>query len=253
MASATWAWYKSMLASRPLLTKATTSAIIMSGSDILCQRVETTLHQSIMDKHGPTTNLQGGCPANVTASPAQNPDTLFRFDWNRTSHVALTGFTWNGPIAHTWYQLLEMIVTTRHVIWGMTARLLLDAVVFSPVAVAGYFIWRSILEGQGKDAIVTKLKTKWIGAVHASWSFWPVANLVNFGLVPIQLRVLFNNALSLLWNGYLSHVNSERLESIVEERVHCPHDIIHQVDKQQSEGANVVVPCVCSHCRPVRG
>jgi len=253
MASASWAWYKSMLTSRPLLTKATTSAVIMSLSDGLCQRFEIDMHQEIIRKHGANANLQAGCPAYVTA-PASPSDKLLRYDWTRTSLMAVTGFTWSGPISHIWYQLLELMVKTKHVVWGMLFRLVLDAAIFSPIAVAGYFVWRTALEGKGVDAIVDKLQTKWKGAVQASWSFWPAANVVNFGMVPVPFRVLFNNSLSLLWNGYLSHVNSDRLESVVERRLQNPEDFVARGSSQRSQAEEnaLASPCVCSHCRPVK-
>jgi len=76
------------------------------------------------------------------------------------------------------------------------------------MAVAGYFVIRSLLVGEGWGPISEKLKTKWKGTVLASYKFWPPANVVNYSMVPLQYRVLYVNCLSFVWNGYLSHVNS---------------------------------------------
>lgn len=35
----------------------------------------------------------------------------------------------------------------------------------------------------------------------------------NFGMIPLQYRVLYNNMLSLFWNAYLSNVNSRNIKN----------------------------------------
>ena len=95
----------------------------------------------------------------------------------------------------------------------------MDAFIFSPVAVAGYFILRTILEGGGSNDIVAKLRDSYLNALLASFQFWPCANIINFSLVPVEYRVLYNNMLSLFWNGYLSHINSISTKHIEDERI----------------------------------
>jgi antibiotic biosynthesis monooxygenase (ABM) superfamily enzyme len=80
--------------------------------------------------------------------------------------------------------------------------------------VAGYFTWRTLLEGSGVDGVVEKLRARWKGALVASWQFWPAVNVFNFAFVPYHFRVLYTNCLSLFWSGYLSHMNARRLEHV---------------------------------------
>jgi Mpv17 / PMP22 family len=40
--------------------------------------------------------------------------------------------------------------------------------------------------------------------VLMNWRIWPLANVLNFGLVPIQLQVLVNQLLSFFWCIYIS-------------------------------------------------
>ena len=37
-----------------------------------------------------------------------------------------------------------------------------------------------------------------------NWRIWPLANAINFALVPPPLRVLFSNVISVGWNAFLS-------------------------------------------------
>jgi protein Mpv17 len=204
-ARATWQWYRSSLSSRPLLTKATTSAVIVSISDVACQSWEVSSSTGVED---------------VSKKPPNNK--VVGQDWERTSHVAITGFTFSGPISHVWYTILESIVgrvvIQEQKVWGIALRMLLDAFLFSPVAVAGYFTWRTLLEGKGLDGVHDKLQHTWKGALLASWHFWPLVNIVNFSVVPVQYRVLYNNSLSFLWNGYLTQLNAKRLLQEVAEK-----------------------------------
>jgi hypothetical protein len=275
-----WSWYKFVLVNHPLATKATTAGGLMFVSDVLCQTVErsTIHHQTIMipseeqeeDPHmlSPQLLQLGGARSTTNVIKAASPiddhtndsnDKLFHHDddshmhhdWDRkrSIHVAITGLTFSGPISHLWYGLLERLVTTRSgSIAGLVMKMTLDALLFSPVAVAGYFVWRTLLEGSGWEGTRRKLNTKWASAVLASWSFWPAANIMyvsrgavllrfdgfallgvaccvvgflyyllrcfmdrNFHWVPLQYRVLYNNCLSLFWTGYLSSVNNRPL------------------------------------------
>ena len=206
-----WGVYKSCLSNRPLLTKSTTSAVIMSISDVLCQKLEQST-----DLHHPDTCHQ---QSRQVAINNENSKTSTQLDWHRTRQVAITGFTWSGPISHTWYAILEHLVTIEDKFIGLILRMLLDAFIFSPIAVVGYFIWRTILEGGGSNDIVAKLRDSYLDALIASFRFWPCANIVNFSLVPVEYRVLYNNMLSLFWNGYLSHINSISTKHIEDERI----------------------------------
>jgi hypothetical protein len=178
-----WSAYKGLLSARPLLTKSVTSAVLAGVSDSLTQRVESKI---------------------------ANDDTCHRHDWIRTSHILTTGFVYSGPISHYWFALLERIVKFQNPVLGLAGRLLLDALLFSPFTIAGYFTIRTLLEGKGYDAIRLKLQRAWAKSVLAAWKFWPAVNVVNFSIVPLPYRVLYVNVMALLWMGYLSFVNAQK-------------------------------------------
>ena len=149
--------YKRLLTKRPLLTKAATAGTLMAASDATCQAMESST-----------------------------------VDWERAAHVGITGLVFTGPMAHGWYQVLERWVPpprraatpSYHLLRTALAhrlgpKLLLDALLFSPVDVAGYFGVRSILEQGGRcDGVQDKLQSMWMPALTASWYFWPAANVM---------------------------------------------------------------------------
>lgn len=179
-----WKLYQQALMDRPLLVKATTAATLMSVSDVLCQTYEQQQQQ------------QQSC----TFDDQDH-------DWQRTFHVGVTGFSFSGPISHLWYGILERLVAAVSIedrigkshsvlVVNMIIQLFLGRDTFS-----GDQCWNKVVSEES-------CSKNGVSALQASWSFWPMANIVNFGLVPLPYRVLYNNGLSLLWNAYLSNLNS---------------------------------------------
>jgi Mpv17 / PMP22 family len=52
--------------------------------------------------------------------------------------------------------------------------------------------------------VANKCRLDMWSIVLMNWRIWPLANVLNFGLVPIQLQVLFNQILSFFWCIYIS-------------------------------------------------
>jgi hypothetical protein len=177
-----WVAYHKALSAHPLLTKACTSASIMSISDALCQRLE-----------------RSNVLSNVVPLP---PKQEKGHDLRRTRDVALTGLFWGGPLSHSWYSILEMVVTTRHKELGLLIRLALDATVFSPIAIFGYLMVRSLLAGQRSiKEIRAKLHLRYKRAVLSAWKFRPAANIrksYSPSLVTSLLMLIWSSRLTFL-------------------------------------------------------
>jgi protein Mpv17 len=188
-----WQAYKVMLVQQPIITKAVTSAVIMSISDGITQRIE---------RH-------------FTDDAPEEEKKSIQHNWNRTWITAKTGLLWSGVSAHVWYANLERICSLIPVegpIAGLALRLFLDALIFSPITITGFFIVNTLVQhGIGSVPMIQeKLETKWKKTLFAAWSFWPIVNIVNFSMVPLSYRVLYSNVMALLWTGYLSFVNNQR-------------------------------------------
>jgi len=206
-----WAGYKALLIERPILTKAVTSALIMSLSDGVTQQFE----RSKLGQEKVVGRVSADGSSSTYPPPAQN--------WRRTWETAMTGFFWSGPVSHSWYQILEQIVALLRVptgqpVVGLISRILLDALIFSPVTIAGYFAVVTLFQGGNVQDIKKKLQGRWRKTVVAAWSFWPAVNVVNFGLVPLPFRVLYSNIMAFLWTGYLSFVNNQKRKKSLQSR-----------------------------------
>lgn len=171
-----WSSYNQALERRPYLTSSLTAATLMSISDVGCQKFET------------------------------NEEQKRSLDLKRTLHVAITGFFWSAPFAHTWYTGLEKLMPPiDSKALGVFIRLMLETFLWSPASVGGYLTCRTLLEGSN---VLDKLRLKYKEALLAAWTFWPGVSIINYGLVPLQHRVLYVNCLSVVWNAYLTHLNA---------------------------------------------
>jgi len=59
------------------------------------------------------------------------------------------------------------------------------------------------LEGQSLANIKQKLVKEYWATQKASWAIWPAVQLVNFAVIPGQLRILFINFVGFFWNIFL--------------------------------------------------
>ena len=63
----------------------------------------------------------------------------------------------------------------------------------------------AIMEGSDPKE---KLSKSYIPGLKANYMVWPLVQSINFKFVPLDLRVLVVNIVSLGWNCFLSYLNS---------------------------------------------
>lgn len=66
----------------------------------------------------------------------------------------------------------------------------------------------SIFEGKGPEAGVENLKSKFWYTLKNNWLLWPLANGINFAVVPLKFQVLYFNFVSIFWNMFLSYAQN---------------------------------------------
>ncbi|KAG0251431.1 hypothetical protein DFQ27_008769 [Actinomortierella ambigua] len=107
-------------------------------------------------------------------------------------------------------------------------RMLADQVLFAPVGLAMLFTGLTVLEGGGVREVKEKLSESYPTALKANYTIWPVVQLVNFSIMPLQFRLPFVSVVGIAWNAYLSLVNNRGRQAIV--------------IKEQQEQDHVAVP-----------
>ncbi|KAK4291870.1 hypothetical protein Pmani_035320 [Petrolisthes manimaculis] len=126
------------------------------------------------------------------------------WDAARTRHMTCSGIT-VGALCHHWYNLLDRRLP-GHTIQVALKKLLVDQLLFSPVCLTVFFLSLGLFKGGDWQEFLTDLQHKGWRLYAAEWLVWPPVQLFNFYFLPTKFRVLFDNAISLLFDVYTSHV-----------------------------------------------
>ena len=193
--------YESVLASSPLLTKCVTSGVGFAVADVVAQ------------------SLSGG----------------FR-DANRTAANAAFGLALYGPLSSAWYGALDALILpdSPNGAAAVAAKTALDQLLWAPVLVTGLFAWdmarkgeplvvaRERREGNPETpailppepdtetkrgvrggGLAAKLEDDLLDTLKVNWTFWPAFHLLNFRFVAPPDRILYINAVQVLYNVFL--------------------------------------------------
>lgn len=171
----------------PVVTKGITSGIIQAIGDICSQSIE---HKKI----------------NLLFTPDLN--------WRRVLSFVLSGFLFVGPYLHCWYEFLWKIGKWQEKKYGTSktkqrlTQILVDqtlgVAIFFPLyfyiyELVGAFVW---LRLPVLLNATTKMQKELSGVLLMQYRVWPIAECINFTLIPKNLRVLFSNTVSLFWDMY---------------------------------------------------
>lgn len=174
--------YDRCLTARPILTKCITSGCLFGIGDGVAQRVTTYYneHSSRSTKH----------------------------DWHRTGRMIIWGSVFFAPSAHVWYNFLDRFVRTT----GRKAivqKVAMDLLIYTPPLNMAFFTCNNVLSGQPLDEAAHKAWVKLPPTLAANFAVWPGIQVVTFGYVPLQYRVLFINFMCLGWSSFLSMMASD--------------------------------------------
>jgi protein Mpv17 len=194
--------YDGWLHRYPLLTKATTSAMLFGTGDRIAQRIEA-YYEDDSDTSAIEARTAG---SDGTAEGIVSPTVA------RTMRMMAWGAFIHTPLMHTWYNTVDRVVKGR----GMTAvlkKVVSDMILVAPQMPIWFFTSTQLMEGVPfRDALdVAIVKTP--ATVAANYSLWPMTNIITFGVVPLEYRLLFVNIVSLGWSAYLSEQASKPVEN----------------------------------------
>lgn len=193
--------YDDWLHRYPLLTKATTSAMLFGTGDRIAQRIEAYYKddEEEDDVQARPTDAAGDEEGIVSPTVAR---TMRMMAWGAFIHT---------PLMHTWYNTVDRVIKGR----GMTAvlkKVVSDMIFVAPQMPIWFFTSTQLMEGiPFREALdVAIIKTP--ATVAANYSLWPMTNIITFGVVPLEYRLLFVNVVSLGWSAYLSQRASKPVE-----------------------------------------
>ena len=120
-----------------------------------------------------------------------------------TLRMGTLGLIWVGPVINTWYMILEKIVRmpgTR----GVLIKIACDQLLFAPVLILT--IVSFLKKPVDKEEFKQVVSTEYLTVLKTNYFFWPLVQFITFRFVPLSLRVVWVNAVSVVWNTFISWV-----------------------------------------------
>ncbi|KAM4049080.1 LOW QUALITY PROTEIN: peroxisomal membrane protein 2 [Anomaloglossus baeobatrachus] len=193
--------YLQLLHTRPVLTKALTSAILSALGNLLAQSIERR--------------------APIRKSSKENVDLVAPLQF------AAYGLFFTGPLSHYFYLFLEQWVPSSLPLAGLR-RLLLERLIIAPAFLLLFFIVMNFLEAKNLKSLNRKLKASYWSALKMNYKVWTPFQFINVNYVPVTekkslmkvkqsprlnnpcedlrlwFRVLFANIVAFFWYTYLA-------------------------------------------------
>ena len=172
--------YKWYLVNYPVLTKASTSAIIGALGELLGSYVKSRMR-------------------NEKYSPEAKRVLLF----------ACFGGIITGPFLHFWYVFLQQLMAKLQLTGrGKTiAMVLIDRILWSPPFTALTIIFLQYFQTLSVEETGIQLRRNYAAVLLMSQKTWVPGQIINFEFVPQEYQVVFVNLVSVFYNTYLSLAN----------------------------------------------
>ncbi|CAB4431147.1 hypothetical protein RhiirA5_393635 [Rhizophagus irregularis] len=201
-------FYSTNYQNHPSITLAFTNAGLAITSDSLAQSI------SLLRSKNDSSNLSSQ-----------------QFDFSRLGRFTIYGFS-IAPLVNKWFTFLDKKypfntdvkaqqppLIKQNVLFNKNnlikqnqmifKRVLLDQFLFAPFGLCLFFGGISVLEGRNFEGIKEKFDETYISALKMNYTIWPIVQFVNFRFLPLKYRVPFVSSVGVLWNAYLSLLNSK--------------------------------------------
>jgi protein Mpv17 len=190
-----WSYYCYELDAHPLTTKSVIGVIGTIMGDAIAQ---VTSHFAFKQHHHEAS----------TSSPAAPPQRAaeFKYDFAHLGRLLLYTIFVGNPTSLAWFHWLDQFLMpddpTSMV--AVASKVLVDQAVAAPPLTVLFFLVMKALEGKPEEAWPTAAAQSW-PTLKLHYIVWPLAHVVNFALVPPSQRILYVNAVSVLWTAYMSY------------------------------------------------
>lgn len=108
-----------------------------------------------------------------------------------------------------WYMFLNAMFTDMPTLVSVLERDLTDQLLFSPISLACFFAFTTIIIEKGdSETYKEKMYKLYVTTLAVSISVWFPVQFINFSLMPKKFQVPFSSSVGVIWNCYLSFRNA---------------------------------------------
>ncbi|CCK71359.1 uncharacterized protein KNAG_0G03020 [Huiozyma naganishii CBS 8797] len=141
-----------------------------------------------------------------TSSPDNENTVIFEFPrW-------LWFMGWGAFVANfqvPWYKFLNFYFTEDPSMVQVFERVLCDQLLYSPLFLYFFFTYSNyLMEGGNAHTMKIKIQKLYISTLGCNLLVWPLAQIINFSIMPKHFQVPFSSSVGVLWNCFLSMRNA---------------------------------------------
>ncbi|CAG8960317.1 hypothetical protein HYFRA_00012391 [Hymenoscyphus fraxineus] len=207
-------------ADRPVLTMMITNAVLGGIADTVAQSI-TAIRLAALRKPGGITK-DDAMAIEIHELDRKNPfherdlipDSKAAilpppFDFERLTRFMAYGFLM-APVQFKWFQFLSRAfpITKTSSLGPAMKMVAFDQLIFAPVGIATFFTAMTVAEGGGRRAVSSKLREMYLPTLKANFMVWPLVQIINFRIMPIQFQLPFVSTVGIAWTAYLSLSNA---------------------------------------------
>ncbi|XP_058830448.1 mpv17-like protein 2 [Topomyia yanbarensis] len=127
-----------------------------------------------------------------------------QYDWRRIGCMTLVGIS-QGPMHHYLYQWMDRALPKVD-IRTVFLKIGLDQLIMSPIFIISYLYTAGLLEGNSIRQCTDEFVAKYWTIYAADWIVWPPVQFINFFWLSPKYRVLYINAITMLYNVFLCYI-----------------------------------------------
>ncbi|KRX49148.1 Protein SYM1 [Trichinella murrelli] len=128
-----------------------------------------------------------------------------RFDFVRTARFICIGSFFFAPLLKSWFAFLQNRIHCKaYPRLSPVKRLFADQIICSPVVLASFLVLLRTLEMKPIKTAFHQCRTQFWDIYLTGLKVWPLMQLVNFYLVPLEHRILVVQMVAIFWNTYLA-------------------------------------------------
>ena len=225
------AWYDEAALSTPVFTKACTSGVCYFVGDLVAQAVVAP----------PRTEGDALDDDELGAAAAEGAGLeawLERVDLARAARSSAAGFIGHGPVAHWWLGFVDAHLSFGGAWWAVVPKIVVDQ---GPMSIVYNTIYTTLIgafELRAPSAVLRDVRTTWWPSMRSSLCFWPPVHLVTFStLIPPELKLLWVDAMEIVWIAILSAVNERERAAIDDTADAAPASEAHRAAGSQKQDA----------------
>jgi hypothetical protein len=144
---------------------------------------------------------------------------ISEWDRGRVVRSGLCGLLAHGPLSHLYYVALDQGFAQQTLLptdsWIVPlVKVGIDQTVWSIMWNSTYYILLGLLKMESPQVIAATVKATWWDLLKAGWRLWPLVHVFTYGVIPVQHRLLFVDAIELMWVSILSMYGQQQREKM---------------------------------------